>query len=137
MNEGIRTVAVQFLFLGYLFRIFGITSFHCGEDEGCQPTPFHYIIPLCTKLRCTLQLRGQIHPPISTLPLYVLCGTCKNNHVVRKCLSEEVFDFVREDTCTVIAKVCACAKLLYVGACPKIGMKRNRGKTVPDQLICL
>ncbi len=37
----------------------------------------------------------------------------------------------------VFANVCACAKLLYIGACLKIGMKRNLGMTVPDQLICL
>jgi hypothetical protein len=73
MNIGIRTVAVQFLFWEYLFRIFVIVSLQCGGDEGCKPTPFHYIIPLCTKLWCTLQLRGQINSlyfystPICTL----------------------------------------------------------------------
>jgi hypothetical protein len=35
----------------------------------------------------------------------------------------------------VFAKVCVCAKLFYICACPKIGMKRNLGMTVSDQLL--
>ncbi len=45
-----------------------------GAGGGCTPTPFHSIyLPSRTKLQCTLQLRGQMHPhyfystPICTL----------------------------------------------------------------------
>jgi hypothetical protein len=72
--------------------------------------------------------------PIPTLPLYVLCGTCKNNHVVRTCLSAKVFAFVREDTC--IREVCACAKLLIYRCMREDRYEKNRGMTVSDQLIC-
>jgi hypothetical protein len=45
-----------------------------GGGEHMHPPPF--IISTITYLWCALQLRGQIcTPPISTLPLYVPCGT--------------------------------------------------------------
>ncbi len=42
--------------------------------------PLSLYLPSRTKLWCTLQLRGQVNnPPISTLPLYVLCGGDRSN----------------------------------------------------------
>ncbi len=44
---------------------------------GARPSPFT-IQYFPSVQSCTLELRGQIHPPpISTLPLYVLCGAEK------------------------------------------------------------
>ncbi len=43
--------------------------------RGVHAHPLSLYLPSRSKLCCTLQLRGQIHyPPISNLPLYVLCG---------------------------------------------------------------
>ncbi len=36
MNVEIGTEAVQFLFLEYLFQIFGIVSFQCREYKLCS-----------------------------------------------------------------------------------------------------
>jgi hypothetical protein len=38
MNVGIRTVAVQFLFWEYMFRIFGIVSLQCDMSKDLQKT---------------------------------------------------------------------------------------------------
>ncbi len=56
----------------------------CGWGGGMHAQPFSLYLPSCTgtvqscgALYGMLQLRRQIHnytPPISTLPLYVLCG---------------------------------------------------------------
>jgi hypothetical protein len=44
------------------------------EGWGVHAHPLSLYLPSRTKLWCTLQLKGQIHPPISTIPQYVLCG---------------------------------------------------------------
>ncbi len=36
MNAGIGTVAAQFLFREYLFRIFGIVSLQCIDKQKCR-----------------------------------------------------------------------------------------------------
>ncbi len=45
-----------------------------GDGVGVHAHHLSVYLPSRTKFWCTLQLRGQIHyPPISSLPLYVLC----------------------------------------------------------------
>jgi hypothetical protein len=48
-----------------------------GDGEGCTPTPFHYIYHQVQSCGTSTRYRGEgrYTPPISTLPLYVLCGT--------------------------------------------------------------
>ncbi len=48
---------------------------HAGEGGGALPSPFT-ISPICTKLYAGAE-RADTLPPISTLPLYALCGAEK------------------------------------------------------------
>ncbi len=49
---------------------------------GVHAHPLSLYLPSRTKLQCTLQLRGQIQPPVSILPLCVLCGA--TSHTERR-----------------------------------------------------
>jgi hypothetical protein len=50
-----------------------------GKGGGVHANPLSLYLLLRTKLWCMLQLRGQIYtPPISSLPLYVLCSYADN-----------------------------------------------------------
>ncbi len=44
-----------------------------GEGGGCTPTPFHHV-QICGVRPGWEGIYVQYTPPISTLPLYVLCG---------------------------------------------------------------
>jgi hypothetical protein len=44
-----------------------------ADEGGVHAHPLSLCLPSCTKLQCTLQLRGQIHSPYF-ISLYVICG---------------------------------------------------------------
>jgi hypothetical protein len=68
-----------------------------GWGMHALPLLLYQRVPSCIKLWCTLLLRGQIHFPSSTLPLYVLCVCtavgAHNQH--------DVLYINKEEMCTV------------------------------------
>ncbi len=61
--------------LSAVHSIMTVKSAQPGEGGGVHALPLSLYLPSRAKLWCTLQLRGQIYtPPISPLPLFVLCG---------------------------------------------------------------
>ncbi len=60
--------------LAYVHSIMMEKSTLPGDGGGCTPTPFHCIYHHIQSCSVRSSWEGRYTPPISTLPLYLLCG---------------------------------------------------------------
>jgi hypothetical protein len=128
MNVGIGTVTVQF-FSGNIFFEFSLMCLCCVvRMRGSSPPPFTI---------STITYKVVVYAPADRadiLSLFLLYPYMYSLVHVRMTM---LFECVSLRKCLLSRKYVYAQNCLYSGACPKIGMKRNLGMTVSDQLICM